>query len=148
MLISACLLGINCKYNGESNYNQRIVDLTKDEKVIPVCPEQLGGLTTPRLPCEIVILNGERRVIRNDGIDVTEAFQKGAEETLKIAKMFNENIAVLKTKSPSCGSCQIYDGTFSGRVIEGSGLTAELLTDYHIRVFDEDNYIPEIIDRR
>ncbi len=148
MLISACLLGINCKYNGESNYNQRIVDLTKDEKVIPVCPEQLGGLTTPRLPCEIVILNGERRVIRNDGIDVTEAFQKGAEETLKIAKMFNENIAVLKTKSPSCGSCQIYDGTFSGRVIEGSGLTAELLTDNHIRVFDEDNYIPEIIDRR
>lgn len=148
MLISACLLGINCKYNGESNYNQRIVDLTKDEKVIPVCPEQLGGLTTPRLPCEIVILNGERRVIRNDGIDVTEAFQKGAEETLNLAKMFNENIAILKTKSPSCGSCQIYDGTFSGRVIEGSGLTAELLTDNHIRVFDEDNYIPEIVDRR
>ncbi|MBV1757477.1 MAG: DUF523 domain-containing protein [Dethiosulfatibacter sp.] len=148
MLISACLLGINCKYNGESNYNQKIVDLIKDESVIPVCPEQLGGLTTPRLPCEIVILNGEKRVIRNDGIDVTEAFQKGAEETLRIAKMFNESIAILKTKSPSCGSCQIYDGTFSGRVIEGSGLTAELLTDNHIRVFDENNYIPEIVDRR
>ena len=148
MLISACLLGINCKYNGESNYNQKIVDLIKDESVIPVCPEQLGGLTTPRLPCEIVILNGERRVIRNDGIDVTEAFQKGAEETRRIAKMFNESIAILKTKSPSCGSCQIYDGTFSGRVIEGSGLTAELLTDNHIRVFDENNYIPEIVDRR
>ncbi len=148
MLISACLLGINCKYNGESNYNKRIVDLTKDERVIPVCPEQLGGLTTPRFPCEIVILGGEKRVIRNDGIDVTEAFLKGAEETLKIAKIFNESIAILKTKSPSCGSCQIYDGSFSGTVIEGSGLTAELLTDNHIRVFDEDNYIPEIIDRR
>ena len=147
MLISACLLGINCKYNGESNYNQRIVELTKNERVIPICPEQLGGLTTPRLPCEIVVLNGERRVIRKDGVDVTEAFLIGAEETLKIAKMFNESIAILKTKSPSCGSCQIYDGSFSGRVIEGSGLTAELLADNNIRVFDENNYSPEIIDR-
>jgi uncharacterized protein YbbK (DUF523 family) len=147
MLISACLLGINCKYNGESNYNQRIVELTKNERVIPICPEQLGGLTTPRLPCEIVVLNGERRVIRKDGVDVTEAFFKGAEETLKIAKMFNESIAILKTKSPSCGSCQIYDGSFSGRVIEGSGLTAELLADNYIQVFDENNYSPEIIDR-
>jgi uncharacterized protein YbbK (DUF523 family) len=99
------------------------------------------------LPCEIFVLNGERRVIRKDGVDVTEAFLKGAEETLKIAKMFNESIAILKTKSPSCGSCQIYDGSFSGRVIEGSGLTAELLADNNIRVFDENNYSPEIIDR-
>jgi uncharacterized protein YbbK (DUF523 family) len=147
MLISACLLGINCKYNGESNYNQQIVELTKDERVIPICPEQLGGLTTPRLPCEIVVREGEKRVIRKDGADVTEAFRKGAEETLKIAKMFNESIAILKTKSPSCGSCQIYDGSFSGRVIEGSGLTAELLADNYIQVFDENNYSPEIIDR-
>lgn len=147
MLISACLLGINCKYNGESNFNKLIVDLTKDERLIPVCPEQLGGLTTPRLPCEIVMQDGIKRVIRNDGVDVTEAFLKGAEETLKIAKMFSETIAILKTKSPSCGSCQIYDGSFSGRVIEGSGLTAELLADNNIQVFDENNYSPEIIDR-
>ncbi|MDP3388119.1 MAG: DUF523 domain-containing protein [Eubacteriales bacterium] len=148
MLVSACLLGINCKYNGESNFNQRIAELVKEEKVIPVCPEQLGGLTTPRLPCEIVLRDGEKRVIRKDGVDVTQSFLRGAEETLKIAKMFNESIAILKTKSPSCGSCQIYDGSFNGRVIEGSGLTAGLLADNNIRVFDEDNYKPEIIDRR
>ncbi|HBH12460.1 MAG TPA: DUF523 domain-containing protein [Clostridiales bacterium] len=147
MLVSACLLGINCKYNGENNYNQRIVDLMKNERVIPVCPEQLGGLTTPRLPCEIVMRDGEKRVIRKDGVDVTEEFSKGAVETLKIARMFDESIAILKTKSPSCGSCHIYDGSFGGEVIKGSGLTAGLLADNDIRVFDEDNFSPEIVDR-
>ena len=146
MIVSACLLGINCKYNGESNYNQRILELTKNERVIPVCPEQLGGLTTPRLPCEIVMVNGEKRVMRKDGVDVTEAFLKGAEETLKIAKLFDVKKAILKTKSPSCGSCQIYDGTFGGGLVEGSGVAADLLAKNHVLVFDEDNYSPEIVD--
>ena len=99
ILVSACLLGIDCKYNGKNNKNGKIIELLKDHELIPVCPEIMGGLPTPRIPAEI----HQNKVIAKDGKDVTKQYQKGAKETLKIAKLYNCHIAILKEKSPSCG---------------------------------------------
>ena len=137
ILISACLLGVNCKYNGSNNNVPGIIDQMKNVTLIPVCPEQLGGLTTPRPPAE---LDGEGRIINNEGIDVTKQFEFGAEETLKIAKMYNCKYAILKERSPSCGSNQIYDGSFQGKVKQGEGLTASLLKQNGIKVYSEENF--------
>src|SRR5690242_860466 len=123
ILISACLLGINCKYNGNNNNVEGIINQMKNVTLIPICPEQLGGLTTPRPPAEI---NGEAGIFSNEGIDVTKQFKFGAEETLKIAKMYNCEYAILKERSPSCGSNQIYDGSFRGKVKQGEGIAASL----------------------
>lgn len=132
--VSACLLGIRCKYDGTSNYAEEAVrQLAERFTLIPVCPEQLGGLTTPRAPAEI--LNG--RVITKDGLDVTESFQRGAEETLEIFKLLKLEAAILKEGSPSCGSGLIYDGTFTGVKIPGMGLTVRLLRDQGIGVISE-----------
>ena len=120
ILVSACLLGINCKYDGNNNMNEKVLDYLKDKEVIPVCPEIYGGLTTPRTPSEIV---GDK-VITKDKIDVTKEYLKGAEETLKLGKLFNVKKALLKAKSPSCGNKEIYDGTFTGNKIIGMGITA------------------------
>lgn len=145
ILVSACLLGVNCKYNGKNNENLEILQLIKKKGAIPICPEQLGGLTTPRLPAEIKggegidVLNDYARVIRNDGIDVTEAFIRGAKETLKIAEEFDINHAILKAKSPSCGVGEIYDGSFSNQLIKGDGVTAALLKTRNITVCTEKN---------
>jgi uncharacterized protein YbbK (DUF523 family) len=147
MLVSACLLGINCKYSGGNNRDERVCGLIKNHKIIPICPEQLGGLTTPRLPCEIQEKEGKRFVYRNDGIDLTAEFIKGAEETLEIAKLFSQHTAILKSKSPSCGSQNIYDGSFSGKVVEGEGFTAKLLKENGIIVYDEENYFVNNVDR-
>jgi uncharacterized protein YbbK (DUF523 family) len=133
-LCSACLLGINCRYDGKSKPNEKILELSKKEKLIPVCPEQLGGLPTPRISSEIK--NG--KVITKNGQNVTDNFQKGAEETLKIARKYDIKEAILKQRSPSCGCGQIYDGTFSGTVIEGWGVTADLLRKNGIKVVSED----------
>lgn len=132
--VSACLLGVRCKYDGTSNYAEEAVrELAEKFTLIPVCPEQLGGLTTPRPPAEIL----DGRVITKDGQDVTESFQRGAKETLEIFKLLKLEAAILKEGSPSCGSSLIYDGTFTGVKIPGMGLTVRLLRDQGIGVISE-----------
>lgn len=134
ILVSACLAGVNCKYNGKNNENQKIIELIKENDVILICPEQLGGLKTPRTPAEIQ----NKKVITKDNIDVTKEYQKGAEEVLKLAKQFNIKKAILKSKSPSCGKGKVYDGTFSNILIEGNGITTELLQKNGIEVISSD----------
>lgn len=133
-LVSACLLGIKCRYDGKSKPDSKVLELAKIETLIPVCPEQLGGLATPRVSAEQ--MNG--KVIAKDGTDMTEGFKRGAEEVLKLAKIYNCKTAILKQRSPSCGSGQIYDGTFSGTVIEGDGVTTKLLKENGIEVVSEE----------
>ena len=137
VLISACLLGVNCKYNGKNNYNEELVFYLKDKSIIPICPEIYGGLTTPRTPSEIK----NKKVYSKNGIDLTENFLRGANETLELAKKFNCKKAILKSKSPSCGCGKIYDGTFSNQLIEGNGITAELLIQNGIEVLTENNFL-------
>lgn len=127
ILVSACLVGINCKYSGGNNYNQKVFDLVKEGKAIPVCPEQLGGLKTPRTPVETKIINGKRHAIDSEGNDVTENFERGAREVLNLAKSLNINKAILQPRSPSCGVNKIYSGNFDRKLVDGNGITAELL---------------------
>ena len=132
-IVSACLAGINCRWDGESRPCQKVIELVRQGKAIPVCPEQLGGLPTPRIPQE----QKGKKVFRKDGIEVTAQFEKGAEEALKIALIANCDEAILKSKSPSCGSGKIYDGTFSGKLMEGDGVFAKLLKENKIKVYTE-----------
>jgi len=132
-LVSACLLGVNCKYDGGNNRNKKVISLLKDEILIPVCPEQLGGLPTPRVPSEI---KGDR-VYSIEGKDLTENFIKGAKETLRIAKLYGVKEAIFKDGSPSCGVNYIYDGTFKGKKIKGKGITVRLLEKEGIKVISE-----------
>ncbi|NLK01161.1 MAG: DUF523 domain-containing protein [Clostridia bacterium] len=142
ILISACLLGVNCKYNGKNNQMPLLRDLPKN--LIPICPEQLGGLTTPRPPAEITggqgddVLSGEAKVLTKEGVDVTENYIRGAETSLYIAELFGAGKAVLKSKSPSCGHRCIYDGTFSGKLQKGDGVTASLLKKKGLQVYTEE----------
>ncbi|PIS42476.1 MAG: DUF523 domain-containing protein [Candidatus Kerfeldbacteria bacterium CG08_land_8_20_14_0_20_40_16] len=122
-ICSACLLGTNCRYDGRNKTSHAVINLSKKEILIPVCPEQLGGLATPREPAE----QTDQEVFTQSGKDVTADFVKGAKEVLKLAKLLGVKEAILKQKSPSCGSGMIYDGTFSGRIIKGNGVTAKLL---------------------
>ena len=135
IIISACLLGFDCKYNGGNNRMEdaAIAALRKRFELIPVCPECCGGLPTPRTPSERL---GDR-VVSKTGADVTEQFEKGALATLSLAQSFSVKAAVLKSNSPSCGSGQIYDGTFSSTVVAGDGITAALLKKNGIAVFGE-----------
>lgn len=133
-LCSSCLLGIRCRYDGKSKPDKKIIGLSRKEALIPVCPEQLGGLPTPRENSEIK----GKRVITASGKDKTENMKKGAEETLKIAKLFNIKQAILKQKSPSCGCGKIYDGTFSRKLIKGDGVTTALLKKNGIKVVSEE----------
>ena len=143
ILVSACLLGINCKYNGDNNKNEQVEKYLKDKKFILVCPEQLGGMSTPRNPSEIInldkdnVIEGNTVVINNKNLDVTEEFKKGALETLKIAKIYGCKKAILKEGSPSCGSSFIYDGSFKGKKVNGSGVTTSLLRQNNIVVISE-----------
>ena len=125
LLISACLMGFNCKYNGGNNALPEDVlqALRRRYRLIPVCPEAAGGLPTPRAPSERL----GSRVINRDGQDVTAAFQRGAELAVRLAERFGTRFALLKSNSPSCGSGTIYDGSFSGRLVPGDGVTAEYL---------------------
>ena len=138
MIISACLCGCDCKYNGKNNKNESCVELLKRGKAVLVCPEQLGGMTTPRVPSEILKNDGKISVISKEGKDVSKEFKKGAKEALKIAKLVDAKVAILKNGSPSCGSKNIYDGTFSGNKIKGEGITAKLFMENGIEVFSED----------
>ncbi|MDR1774235.1 MAG: DUF523 domain-containing protein [Clostridioides sp.] len=141
ILVSACLLGVNCKYSGKNNFNIEVNKYLEDKEFVPICPEQLGGLATPRLPAEIKknesYLQGERRVFDCEGNDVTDKFIKGAKETLSIAKLCKCTQAILKDGSPSCGYREIYDGTFSGRKIKGIGVTTALLKQNNIQILQE-----------
>ena len=133
ILISGCLLGLKCRYDGKEKKLPEIEELIELYNLIPVCPEQLGGLPTPRIPAERV----KDRVITQARADVTEEYQLGAKETLKIAKLYNCKKAILKEKSPSCGCGKIYDGTFSRNLTDGNGVTANLLIDNGIEIFGE-----------
>jgi len=134
-ICSACLLGAKCRYDGKGKENEKIIKLSQKEILIPVCPEQLGGLSTPREPAE----QQGGKVFTKSGSDVTEEFKRGAEEVLKITKMYNIKEAILKQKSPSCGSDKVYDGTFSGKVIKGDGVTTSLLKQNGIKVVTEED---------
>ena len=141
-LISSCLCGVNCKYNGSNNLNSKCLDLFKEGKAILICPEQLGGLLTPRTPAEIQgdsegVLNGNNKIITKKGLDVTKEFLKGAYETLHIAKLSKINKAILKEGSPSCGVNYIYDGNFNGTKIKGKGLTATILEKNGIDIISD-----------
>ncbi len=134
-LCSACLLGINCRYDGENKINQKILGLAKKEILIPVCPEQLGGLSTPREPAE----RRRNKVLTKSGKEVTSNFREGAKEVLKTAKIFDVKEAILKQRSPSCGCGMIYDGTFSNKLTSGDGITTILLKKNGIKVISEEN---------
>jgi len=146
ILVSACLCGINCKYNSGNNENPFVSELVLQGVAIPICPEVLGGLRIPRSCCEIVIdIYNNKKVFSKDGRDVTNEFIIGAEKTLQIAKIAGVTTAILKSKSPSCGSNQIYDGSFSGRLLSGKGITTELLETNGIKVYNEDDYPFKVI---
>ena len=132
ILVSGCLLGENCKYNGGNNYSEIVAEYIKGHEVISVCPECLGGLPTPRVPAEIV--NGV--VTNREGQIVDAEFRKGAEIALEIAKKEQIDVAILQSRSPSCGVKQIYDGTFSGKKIDGQGVFARLLKENGIPMMD------------
>ncbi len=122
IIVSACLANLRCRYDGAAKPCDEVIRLVSEGKAIPVCAEQLGGLPTPRAPAEI---SGDR-VIREDGVDVTDAFSRGAQEALKIAKLVGAKSAILKARSPSCGSGKIYDGSFTGKLVDGDGVFADL----------------------
>lgn len=134
--VSSCLLGICCKYNGKSNYNKEICELQKYYQLVPICPEVLGGLGIPRVPSEIV----KDQVINQNGDNVTNNYIEGANKAYQILKENNIKVAILKSKSPSCGYKEIYDGTFSHALIEGNGVTTKLFLDNGIKIYNEHNF--------
>ena len=141
ILVSACLLGVRCRYDGAEKAHPLIAALAERHTLVPVCPEQLGGLPTPRPPAE---RRGER-VVTEAGADVTEQYRRGAEEALKLCKLFDCQAAVLKERSPSCGRGQVYDGTFTGALTTSDGVTAALLAAHGIPVYGE-SQIPELLE--
>lgn len=134
ILVSACLLGCACRYDGCSKADDRVLSLTAHHTFIPVCPEQLGGLPTPRLPAECQ----GNCITRKDGQDVTKEYTKGGHEALRLYQLLQCDAAILKARSPSCGKGIIYDGTFSGTLTEGNGVTAALFLQNGIPVYTED----------
>jgi uncharacterized protein YbbK (DUF523 family) len=145
-MISACLVGCECRYDQKSCRDQELEQLLREGKVIPICPEQLGGLPTPRPPAEIVggdgfdVLDGKARIVDQKGNDVTEEFLAGARQALKLAQTVGATSAILKENSPSCGSTFVYDGTFSGKKVTGTGLTAALFRRHGIEVQSEQTH--------
>ena len=135
LLISLCLLGEPCRYDGKSlPMSGEVIERLKEKYIlVPVCPEQEGGLPTPRIPAE---RKGEK-VVRRDGVDVTAEYARGAETALLLCRKHNISIALMKSKSPSCGAGLIYDGTFSGTLTAGDGVTAALLSENGIKVYTE-----------
>ena len=132
LLISACLAGKNCKYSGGNNRNEKVLQLMADHETILICPEQMGGLPTPRTPAEIK----DGVVTAKDGRIVDAEFRAGAAKSLEIAKREQPYLIVLQSRSPSCGVKQRYDGTFTGTLVNGSGVTAQLLMENGFRCVD------------
>lgn len=133
VLVSACLLGVSCRYDGQSKAYPLMDELCRRHEVVPVCPEIFGGLPTPRVPAE---RQGERVATKTGG-DVTAEYRRGAGEAVRLAQTLGCTVAVLKERSPSCGSGQVYDGTFTGTLTEGFGVAAERLMAAGIRVIGE-----------
>ncbi len=141
-VISSCLLGIKCRWDGEDKHNEKLKSLLFNGSAMPICPEILGGMNTPREPAEIQA-GDIKSVIDRTGTDVTDEFNLGAKSALAIAKIFGAECAILKSCSPSCGCREIYDGTFSGVTIKGEGITAELFRHNGIKVFNEKEWDEE-----
>lgn len=133
ILVSACLLNVQCRYDGSGMLHSSVEKLMSAHHLIPVCPEIFGGLGIPRPPAELK----DDRVISYIGEDITDNYKIGAEETLKLAKLYNCKLAILKERSPSCGFGAVYDGSFTGIKIEGNGMTAKLLSENGIEVIGE-----------
>ncbi|CFW96531.1 Domain of unknown function DUF523 [Syntrophomonas zehnderi OL-4] len=150
ILISACLCGVNCKYNGMNNAHQEFLKLLKQGVLLPVCPEQLGGLTTPRAASEIQggsgkdVLAGQAQVFNKENADLSSYFIKGAQETLRLAQQAGITEAIMQSRSPSCGCGKIYDGTFSGRLVEGDGVTSALLKKSGLKVVNDEEFLRNI----
>jgi uncharacterized protein YbbK (DUF523 family) len=147
ILVSACLMGINTMWNGENSRHAAIVEKARSGQAVFLCPEQLGGLTTPREPSEIEpgktaadVLAGRARVLSNTGKDVTAQYVRGATEALALCQEMGIQTAILKATSPACGSVETYDGTHSGTLRPGRGIAAELLEQNGILVYNEMNY--------
>ena len=134
IIVSACLLGENCKYNGGNNYDPRVAALCEGREVIPVCPEVLAGLGIPRIPIEI----RGGKVIRRDGTEVDAAIRTAVGEILEQIKDEDIQCAILKARSPTCGARQVYDGTFSGKLVDGAGVLAQALKDAGYIVLDNE----------
>lgn len=149
ILVSACLLGLNTKYNGETNSHSVIQKYSSSGRFIPICPEQLGGLPTPRQAVEIIhgtgqkVLLGQSSIQGEHGEEVTFQFIQGAKEVLKIVEMVTVTAAILKERSPSCGVSYIYDGSFTHRIIPGQGVTSALLEQHNIPVYSEEGLTEE-----
>ncbi len=147
ILISPCLIGIRTRWDESCDEIEELIQLVKSGQAVFLCPEQLGGLTTPREPSEIEpghtaedVLRGNTKILSITGTDVTEQFVVGAERILKFCQEMGVEIAILKSYSPSCGSKRTYDGTFTGTIIPGKGITSELLEQNGIKVYNEKNY--------
>lgn len=137
-LVSACLAGANCRYNGSNCACPAVQDMVNRGEAVPFCPEQLAGLPTPRGPHEIIVDGlGTKKVIDRNGNDCTQSYAFGARQALAICQALGIKQAVLKSKSPSCGCGRIYDGTFSGQLVDGDGLTADLLKKNGISIQTE-----------
>ena len=134
--VSACLLGYNCKYNGDNNFNQKVYDLKKNHELVPICPEIYGALPTPRIPAERI---NEHLVWCKNGIDVTKNYNEGAQLAYKVIKEKGIKVAILKSKSPSCGRGFIYDGSFTHTLKKGNGVTVDLLIKENIKVYSEED---------
>ena len=140
VIVSACLLGVRCRYDGGDSRNETAMKQKETSELIPVCPEEAGGLPTPRPPAEIVggdgedVLNGKAKVMTVAGRDVTDAYLKGAHHALQVAQAHGATQVILKVRSPSCGCGDIYDGTFSGTLTSGDGVTTALLKRHGITV--------------
>ncbi len=138
--VSACLLGCNCKYNGKNNFQPELVKLLEEHDVFPICPEVMGGMSTPRIPCEIV---GDK-VLNKEGLDCTHNFKLGAQLSLDICKAHSVEMAILKEGSPSCGIRFRYDGTFSNIKVNKMGICAQLFSDNGILLYNESEIIGKI----
>ena len=135
ILVSACLLGENCKYNGGNNYNPAVAEFVKDKEVLPICPEMMAGMGCPRIPIEIV----DGVLMDRDGNNVDAAMRKAVEQAMEMIREEDIQCAVLHSRSPTCGVNQIYDGSFTGKLIEGSGVLAQALKLAGYRVVDAED---------
>ncbi len=141
-IVSACLAGIKCNWQGKAAPCKAVIDLVAAGAAVPVCPEQLGGLTTPREPAE----QRNARVVTISGKDVADSFRRGAEEGLKVAQLLGCKEAILKARSPSCGVGKIYDGTFTKNIISGNGVFVQLLQQNGVKVISEEDVLDSVIE--
>ena len=135
IMVSACLLGENCKYNGGSNRSEALLERLAGHEIIPVCPEVAGGLPVPRIPAEIV----KGRVQNREGQDVDAAFRAGARAALELARREQPDLIILQSRSPSCGVREIYDGSFTGQTVPGDGCFVKMLREIGVPVCTEED---------